>query len=44
MMVLEKDSINKEEVATPKITVASLGGLFGRQAGWWTAGLRENSK
>lgn len=40
-MVLEKDSLNKEEVATPKITVAYLGGLFGKQSGWRTGGLRD---
>lgn len=41
-MVLEKDPLKKEEVATPKISVPSLGGLFGKQAGWWTGGLRDN--
>lgn len=40
-MELEKHCINKEEVATTKITVASLGGLFGKQAGWWPGGLRD---
>jgi hypothetical protein len=34
--------MNKEEVATPKIIIASLGGLFGKRSGWWTGGLREN--